>query len=91
MSKCYPITLKFSKSNLNDFVDVPANITIPDVLQSKCPPAASLYCDSLITSTDPTLSNHNVIFEALDGVMIRAAALHSTCATGSFGLDAHRW
>jgi len=82
MSKCYLIALKFSKSNLNDFVDLPANITVRDVLQSKQPSAASLYCGSLITSTDPTLSNHNVIFEALDGVVICAAALHFTCATG---------
>jgi len=76
---------KGNQLSSNDFVDVPANTAVQNVLKSKHPPAAPLYRNTLIINSDP------VIFEALDGAVIRAAALHTTSAAEPSGLDAYRW
>ena len=43
------------------------------------------------TNTDYSLVYHPVIFEALDGSVIRAAALRTSGSAGPSGLDAYGW
>ena len=39
----------------------------------------------------PTIPVHSVIFDMLDGSVIRAAALQTSGAAGTSGVDAHGW
>ena len=54
--------------------------------------ALMAVCGSLlIRDTGPTLAHHSVIFYALDGSAIRAAALRTSGAAGPSGMDAYGW
>ena len=61
------------------------------MLENKHPSAAPLYPECLDTNTDSSLVYHPVIFEALDGSVIRAAALCTSGSAGPSGLDAYGW
>lgn len=62
-----------------------------DVLKGKHPPAVPVHHECLITDSDPALAYHPVIFEALDGSVIHAAALRTSGAVGPLGVDAYGW
>ena len=76
---------------INELVDADESLTVRKVLKSKHPPAAPLHNDCLITDTDPALIYHPVIFDALDGSVICAAALRTSGAAGPSGVDAYGW
>ena len=76
---------------LNELVDADESLTVRDVLKSKHPPAAPLHHECLITDTDPALVYHPVIFDALDGSVIRTAALWTSGAAGPSGVDVYGW
>ena len=79
------------KLGLNELVDADESLTMRDLLKSKHPPAAPLHHECLITDTDPALVYHPVIFDVLDGSVIRAAALRTSGAAGPSGVDAYGW
>ena len=62
--------------------------TVRDVHESKHPSAAPLYPEFLDANTDPSLVNHPIIFEALDGSVICATAL---CTSGPSNVDTYGW
>ena len=70
-------------------MDANGTTSVRDILASKHPPAALLYPEYLITDTDSSITYHPVIFEALDGSVIRAAALHTSGTAGPSGVDAY--
>ena len=60
-----------------------------DVLLDKHPPGqpANLHC--IVEDEPPTI--HPIIFDSLDAVLIRSAALQIDCAAGPSELDGHAW
>ena len=75
--------------HLPEIVDAENNTTVRDVLEIKHPPAAQLFHECLnATVCDSSLLVHPIIFDALDGTVIRVAALHTS---GSAGVDAYGW
>ena len=77
--------------HLSEIVDTKENKTVRDVLETKHPSAAPLYPECLDTNSDSSLVFHPIIFEALDGSVIRAAALRTSGSAGPSGLDAYGW
>ena len=59
------------------------------ILISKHPPAQPVYSKCILD--DERQNPHPIIFESLDGNIIRSAALKVTGAAGPSGLDAHEW
>ena len=53
---------------------------------SKYPPAVPLHSAALLPDTASTTTVHSVIFDALDGPVIRAAALRTSGAAGPLSL-----
>ena len=76
---------------MSEVTDAKENTTVRDVLENKHPSAAPLYPECLDTNTDSFLVYYPVIFEALDGSVIHAAALHTSGSEGPSGLDAYGW
>lgn len=64
-------------------------MTAREVLLAKHPPAAPADPAALLTDTPPL--SHPVLFDRLDGAMIRSSALHSQGSAGPSGLDASNW
>jgi len=78
--------------NLDDRADSgPQAHSVRDVLKSKHPPAQPLYVNCLLPNWDNPPESHPVVFDALDGNVIRLAALRTTGAAGPSGLDARCW
>ena len=64
--------------------------TVRDVLKQKHPPAGVVQDEALVersTQSPP----HAVIFDKIDGLVVRTAALHSQGGAGPSGLDASNW
>ena len=64
--------------------------TVRDVLKQKHPPAGVVQDEALVersTQSPP----HAVIFDKIDGLAVRTAALHSQGGAGPSGLDASNW
>ena len=74
---------------LTDIAD-PSNpsVLVHDVLKDKHPPAQPLWRDCLVTA-DP--ESTPVLFDALNGSLIRFAALQTFGAPGPSGVDARGW
>ena len=70
---------------------VPGSGKVFDILKSKHPAAAPLNSETLLPDSVPTTPVHSVIFDMLDGSVIRAAALRTSGAAGPSGIDAHGW
>ena len=66
---------------------VPVSPTTPSwiVLDAKHPPGQPALKEALLSPSAATSSFHPVVFEALNGVVIRCAALHPS------GVDAFCW
>ena len=65
---------------LNDQIDPSnPNCLICEILREKHPPAQPLSQDCLISELSESAPFHPIIFEALDGPMIRSAALDLWC------------
>ena len=77
--------------HLNDAMEANRTTTVQDILESKHPPTASQHPECLNTNTDSSLSYYPVIFDALDGSVICAAALCTLGAAGPSGVDAYGW
>ena len=77
--------------HLFDVVNVEENTTVRAVLESKHSAAAPPYPECLDTTFDSSLVYYPIIFEALDGSVIRAAALHTSGSAGPSGVDAYGW
>ena len=68
---------------------IPGLGKVCDILKSKYPTAALPHSDALISNDVAPM--HPVIFGALDGPVIRAAALQASGAAGASGMDAYSW
>jgi len=66
-------------------------ITVWDELKKKHPPGQPAHLDSLLPSTTPRPETHPVIFDHLDGTIIRSAALSTHGSAGPSGVDAFGW
>ena len=62
---------------------------VRDIHSDKHPPGQPVHQDAIIDYDPPDI--HPVIFESLDAVMIRSAALRTSGAAGPSDLDAHSW
>ena len=76
--------------DLDEIVATPSSSdSVRDILKQKHPVAQPASADALLKgAAAPT---HDVIFECLDGPMIRSIALHSQGSAGPSGLDAANW
>ena len=63
--------------------------TVRDVLKQKHPDAQPADDDALLREAPPR--THEVLFENLDGAIIRSIALHCQGSAGPSGLDATSW
>ena len=63
------------------------NCLVCDILKEKHPPAQPLSQDYLISEVSESAPFHLIIFEALNGPMIRSAALRTFGAAGPSGVD----
>ena len=70
---------------------IPGSGKVYDILKSKHPAAAPLHYEALLPDSVATNPVHPVIFDALDGPTIKAAALRTSGAAGPSGIDAHSW
>ena len=70
---------------------IPGSGKVYDILKSKHPAAAPLHYEALLPDSVTTNPVHPVIFDALDGPAIKAAALRTSGAAGPSGIDAHSW
>ena len=50
-----------------------------------------MHVEALLPDDDATTPFHPVIFDVLDGPVIKAVALRISGAAGPFGIDAHGW
>ena len=75
---------------LSDTSD-PQSGTVLDALKSKHPPPGPVNDEALISSSEPALESHEVIFLGVTGDSIRRAALRCGGSSGPSGLDAHAW
>ena len=66
-------------------------VLVRDVLRDKHPPAQPLRRDCLVTADSEPTPFHPVLFEALNGSLIRSAALRTFGAPGPSGVDARGW
>ena len=82
---------KGKRLGLTKIVDAAEGTTVHEVLRTKHPPAAPIHHECLIADCAPIPALHLVIFEALDGSVIRAAALRASGAAGPSGVDAYGW
>ena len=64
-------------------------VTVREALKSKHPPAGSVHTSALLDEQPP--DTHPIIFECLNGNMVRSAALHCQGSAGPSGLDASNW
>ena len=64
-------------------------VTVREALKSKHPPAGSVYTSGLLDEQPP--DSHPIIFECLNGNMVRSAALHCQGSAGPSELDASNW
>ena len=65
--------------------------TVREVLQKKHPPPQPLKHSSLMTADVPITEPHSVLFDKIDGQLIRSTALRMDGAAGPSGLDAAAW
>lgn len=65
--------------------------TVRDVLKEKHPQASPLHQEALLDSADQIPVPHSILFDQLDGSLIRSMALKSSGAAGPSGLDASNW
>jgi len=65
--------------------------TVFDELQAKHLPGQPASGDALLSPSSASTSFHPVVFDALDGVAIRRAALRTRDAAGPSGMDAFCW
>ena len=65
--------------------------SVLDELQAKHPSGQPASEEALLSPSSSTTSFHPVVFDALDGVAIRCAALRTRGAAGPSGVDAFCW
>ena len=70
---------------------LPTGLTVREELISKHPIGQPIHPSAILSFPTPKLPSHPVIFESLDGALIRAAALHTNGSAGPLGLDALGW
>ena len=79
---------------LNDpaYPDDPTNTqTVRDVLYEKHPPKQLPKISTIIKPNTPSIEPHPVIFEAINGQLIRDTVLRMDGAAGPSGLDTAQW
>ena len=77
--------------SLTDKISSTSNESVKDVLIEKHPEAAPIYYDAIVDSSLQAPSVHPVLFNQIDGVLIRNMALKSSGSAGPSGLDAYDW
>ena len=65
--------------------------TVREVLMKKHPPKQALKPSTISTSDVPTTEPHYILFDKIDGQLIRSTALRMDGAAGPSGLDAAAW
>ena len=65
--------------------------TVREILLKKHPPKQSPKQSSIITPDAPIIEPHPVLFDKIDGLLIRSTVLRMDGAAGPSGLDAAAW
>ena len=65
--------------------------TVRGVLLEKHPSGQPAFPETLIHPLTPTLEPHPVLFDRLDGEMIRSAVFRTEGGAGPSGVDSHAW
>lgn len=65
--------------------------TVQDILIDKHPPGQPARPEPLLHPPSPALETHPVLFEQLDGEMIRSAAIQSKGSASPSGVDSQGW
>ena len=76
--------------SLNEVVDDSGGLSMKDILKEKHPEQQSV-CSRSLLHHDNIISAHPVVFEALDGKIIRRLALNVKGGAGPSGLNAYSW
>ena len=66
-------------------------VTVRDILMEKHPPGQSMNPSTPLAPDSPTEEPHPVIFDELNGHLIRATALKTEGAAGPSGIDSQGW
>ena len=78
--------------SLDDTIETNSKIqTVCEVLMEKHPIGHPAHPDTLLPPPTPAKEVHPVLYERLDGMMIRLAALQTEGSAGPSGVDAHDW
>ena len=82
-----------SALRLSDIVPSPecAHASVLDILKSKHPSGGSPTEDSIVDGAHNPPAVHPVIFDSIQGLTIRSAALRTSGAAGPSGIDARGW
>lgn len=78
---------------LGDTVPAPegAQASILHILKSKHPPGGPPTADSIVGGAHNPPTVHPVMFDSIQGMTIRSAALRTSGAAGPSGIDARGW
>ena len=63
--------------------------SVKEILREKHPTGQNAHPDAIVDQTSSPV--HPVIFDSLDGSVIRSAAMRTSGAAGPSGVDAHSW
>ena len=77
--------------HLDDYLTNSSQKTVRDVLKEKHPNASSLDPDYVVNSKENASPVHPVLFDSLDGQLIRNTAMRCSGAAGPSGLDSTQW
>ena len=67
------------------------SVSVCDVLKQKHPQAQPLFPDCVVGGANVPLRVHLVIFDGLQGSLVRSAALQTFGAAGPSGVNAKGW
>ena len=72
-------------------VDLNGSDTVREILKKKHPPGKPIVPSAIIPPEVPVKEHHPVIFEDLNGSLIRSIALRTSGAAGPSGMDSSAW
>ena len=76
---------------LDECIDDGTHRSVREVLKDKHPAPSPLFEDAVLPAEDQSPNVHPIVFEKIDGTLIREMALKCTGTAGPSGLDASDW
>ena len=77
--------------HMDSQVDLDGSDTVREILKKKHPPGKPIVPSAIIPPEVPVKEHHPVIFEDLNGSLIRSIALRTSGAAGPSGMDSSAW